>query len=161
MQEGLNPDWSEQLGAVVERAGEVFVDLLEKRAAEGGLKIARLCEEDKRTLEQMFQEAVYGNVVPEAMAIVAVLAYRQTGDHRLLHSVAPAFLDRVQQRAAPSESGCGSKADGLPKLAAKALSAGGAKDPAATPLLNDLVSTPAPEALRATFDGVALSLLGE
>lgn len=161
MPEESNPDWSEQLGLVVERAGERFVDLLEAQAADNKLKIAKLCEPDKRTLERLFQEVVSGHVVAEAMAIVAALVYRQTGDDRWLRGTVPCLLDRFQQKMALTESATAAKTAGLHALAAKALADGAARDPAINSLLEDLVRSPPPGGMRATFDAVALSLLGE
>lgn len=161
MPQELTPDWSEQLGVVVQKAGERFVDLLEEQAADNKPKIAKLCEPDKRTLERLFQEVVSGHVVAEAIAIVAALVYRQTGDERSLRGIVPSLLDRFQQKMAMTEAATAAKTAGLHALAARALADGAARDPAINALLEDLVRSPPPGGMRATFDAVALSLLGD
>ncbi|MCX5999965.1 MAG: hypothetical protein NTU41_10365, partial [Chloroflexi bacterium] len=161
MAEELNSKMSEQLQAVVERARELFVDLLEEQAGNGKLRIGPMSEPDKRTIERLFSEVVYSRIVAEAAAILSLLSYTQTEDDGMLSKIAPSFLDRCESRAELTGDSLAGKVSGLAALATAVRESGKPKTAAVSCLLDDLVRLPQPGPLRASFDAVALSLLGE
>jgi len=157
----INVKMAEQLQVVVERAREIFVDSLEERAREGEIGIGSISEPDKRSIERLFSEVVYGQVVAEAAAIVAVLIYTELRDDGILNRIVPAFMDRCDGRAQQAPESVVAKTSGLVELARDVLDSGVEKGEVVTSLLQDIAGMEQARPMRAAFDAVALSLLGE
>ncbi len=152
---------AEQLNVVVERARELFVDLVEEHARDGKIDVGPISESDKRVMERLFSEVVYGHIVAEAAAFLSFLIYSELKDDSILNRIVPSFVDRCEGRA---EQGSGSmvrKTGGLVDLARDAIGTAGAGSEAATSLLKDIAGMKEARPMRATFDAVVLSLLGQ
>jgi len=153
---------AEQLQVVVEKARELFFDLLDEHARNGKVNVPPLSELDKRSIERLFSEVVYGHIVAEATAIIAFLIYTEVKNDSILSLVAPSFVDGCEGKMEPVTDSVVRKIDDLADLARGILAASGSqKSEVVTLLLNDLAGMTQTRPLRASFDAVALSLLGE
>ncbi len=153
---------AEQLQVVVEKARELFLDLLDEHARNGKVNVPPLSELDKRSIERLFSEVVYGHIVAEATAIIAFLIYTEVKNDSILSLVAPSFVDGCEGKMEPVTDSVVGKIDDLADLARGILAASGSqKSEVVTLLLNDLAGMTQTRPLRASFDAVALSLLGE
>ena len=152
---------AEQLLVVVDKAREIFVDLMEEHVRRGKISIGSIGEPDKRTIERLFSDVVYGHIVAEAMAIFSVLVYTQLKDDSVLNVVAPSFLDRCEGKTELIGDTVTRKISGLPARAGGVLESGALRSGVAHSLLDDLAGMTEARPLRASFDAVALSLLGE
>jgi len=152
---------AEQLQVVVEKARELFVDLLDEHARNGKVNVPPLSEPDKRSIERLFSEVVYGHIVAEATAIIAFLIYTEVKNDSILSLVAPSFVDGCEGKMEPVTDSVVRKIGDLADLARGILASGSQKSEVVTSLLNDLAGMTRTRPLRASFDAVALSLLGE
>ena len=153
---------AEQLQVAVEKARELFVDLLDEHARNGKVNVPPLSELDKRSIERLFSEVVYGHIVAEATAIIAFLIYTEVKNDSILSLVAPSFVDGCEGKMEPVTDSVVRKIGDLADLARGILAASGSqKSEVVTLLLNDLAGMTQTRPLRASFDAVALSLLGE
>jgi hypothetical protein len=152
---------AEQLQVVVEKARELFVDLLDEHARNGKVNAPLLSELDKRSIERLFSEVVYGHIVAEATAIIAFLIYTEVKNDSILSLVAPSFVDGCEGKMEPVTDSVVRKIGDLADLARGILASGSQKSEVVTSLLNDLAGMTRTRPLRASFDAVALSLLGE
>jgi len=154
---------AEQLDVVVEKAREIFVDLLEESAREARISIGPISESDKRCMERLFSEVVYSHIIAEAAAIVSFLIHEQLKDDNVLKDVVPAFLDLCEGKMEKVPDGLTRKTSNLSKLAEDVLdsSAGKGKSAIVVALLAELAEMSQMKHLRATFDATSLSFLGE
>lgn len=159
--EGIDSKLAEQLVVVVDRACEIFVDLMEEHVRRGKINIGSIGEPDKRTIERLFSDVVYGHIVAEVTAIFSFLIYTHLKDDSILNVVAPSFLDRCAGKTDLVGDTVTRKISSLPALARGVLESGALRDGVAHSLLDDLAGMTEPRPLRASFDAVALSLLGE
>jgi hypothetical protein len=160
--DGVSLRMAEQLQVVVEKACELFVDLLDEYAKNGKVNIPPLSEPDKRSIERLFSEAVYGHIVAEATAIIAFLIYTEVKNDSILNSVAPSFVDACESNMGPVTDSAVRKTGDLADLARSVVAASGdQQSKVVTSLLNDLAGMTQASPLRASFDAVVLSLLGE
>jgi hypothetical protein len=152
---------AEQLQVVVEKARELFVDLLDEHARNGKVNVPPLSEPDKRSIESLFSEVVYGHIVAEATAITAYLIYTQVKDDSIFSPVVSSFLDGCEGKIEPVTDSVARKTRDLADLARGILASGSQKSEVVTSLLNDLAGMTQTRPLRASFDAVVLGLLGE
>jgi len=161
--EDVTSRMAEQLDVVVEKAREIFVDLLEESAREAKIGIGPISESDKRCMERLFSEVVYSHIIAEAAAIVSFLIHEQLKDDDVLKHVVPAFLDLCEGKMEKVPDGLARKTSNLTKLAKDVLdsSAGKGKSATTIALLAELAEMSQMKHLRATFDATSLSFLGE
>jgi hypothetical protein len=161
--EDVTSRMAEQLDVVVEKAREIFVDLLEESAREAKIGIGPISESDKRCMERLFSEVVYSHIIAEAAAIVSFLIHEQLKDDDVLKHVVPAFLDQCEGKMEKVPDGLARKTSNLTKLAKDVLdsSAGKGKSAIVVALLAELAEMSQMKHLRATFDATSLSFLGE
>jgi hypothetical protein len=161
--EDVTSRMAEQLDVVVEKAREIFVDLLEESAREAKIGIGPISESDKRCMERLFSEVVYSHIIAEAAAIVSFLIHEQLKDDDVLKHVAPAFLDHCEGKMEKVPDGLARKTSNLTKLAKDVLdsSAGKGKSAIVVALLAELAEMSQMKHLRATFNATSLSFLGE
>jgi len=159
--EDVSSRMAEQLGLVLERAREIFVDQLEERASEKAIGVGSLSEPDKRAIERLFSEVVYGHLIAEAAAIVSFLIYTELQDDTILDRIVPDFIDRCEGRAGQAPESVVAKTRGLVDLSKDVINTAAAGSEVAVSLLKDITSVTEARPMRATFDGVVLSLLGE
>jgi len=161
--EDVTSRMAEQLDIVVEKAREIFVDLLEESAREAKIGIGPISESDKRCMERLFSEVVYSHIIAEAAAIVSFLIHEQLKDDDVLKHVVPAFLDLCEGKMEKVPDGLARKTSNLTKLAKDVLdsSAGKGKSAIVVALLAELAEMSQMKHLRATFDATSLSFLGE
>jgi energy-converting hydrogenase A subunit M len=161
--EDVTSRMAEQLDVVVEKAREIFVDLLEESAREAKIGIGPISESDKRCMERLFSEVVYSHIIAEAAAIVSFLIHEQLKDDDVLKHVVPAFLDLCEGKMEKVPDGLARKTSNLTKLAKDVLdsSAGKGKSAIVVALLAELAEMSQMKHLRATFDATSLSFLGE
>ncbi|MFC2000220.1 hypothetical protein ACFLXE_05635 [Chloroflexota bacterium] len=157
----LTGKMAEQLQVVVDRAGEVFVDLLEEGARDSKISIGSISEPDKRYLERLFSQVVYGQVVAEAAAILSFLVHAELHDDRVVTWTVPTFMDRCEGRLDEVPESMPAKTGGLVELARGVLDSGVERGEVATCLLQDIAGMAPVRPMRAAFDAVVLSLLGE
>lgn len=159
--EGIDSRLAEQLQTVADRAGELFTDLMEEHARKGKMNIGSIAESDKRTIERLFSDVVYGHIIAETSAIVSVLIHSRLKDDSILTVVVPSFLDRCEGKMELAADTVARKTSGLAVLATGVLESRPQKGGLVSSLLDDLMGRAEPGRLRASFDAVALSLLGE
>ena len=161
--EDVTSRMAEQLDIVVEKAREIFVDLLEESAREAKIGIGPISESDKRCMERLFSEVVYSHIIAEAAAIVSFLIHEQLKDDDVVKHVVPAFLDLCEGKMEKVPDGLARKTSNLTKLAKDVLdsSAGKGKSAIVVALLAELAEMSQMKHLRATFDATSLSFLGE
>ena len=161
--EDVTSRMAEQLDVVVEKAREIFVDLLEESAREAKIGIGPISESDKRCMERLFSEVVYSHIIAEAAAIVSFLIHEQLKDDDVLKHVVPAFLDQCEGKMEKVPDGLARKTSNLTKLAKDVLdsSAGKGKSAIVIALLAELAEMSQMKHLRATFNATSLSFLGE
>ena len=161
--EDVTSRMAEQLDVVVEKAREIFVDLLEESAREAKIGIGPISESDKRCMERLFSEVVYSHIIAEAAAIVSFLIHEQLKDDDVVKHVVPAFLDLCEGKMEKVPDGLARKTSNLTKLAKDVLdsSAGKGKSAIVVALLAELAEMSQMKHLRATFDATSLSFLGE
>jgi len=161
--EDVTSRMAEQLDVVVEKAREIFVDLLEESAREAKIGIGPISESDKRCMERLFSEVVYSHIIAEAAAIVSFLIHEQLKDDDVVKHVVPAFLDLCEGKMEKVPDGLARKTSNLTKLAKDVLdsSAGKGKSATTIALLAELAEMSQMKHLRATFDATSLSFLGE
>ena len=152
---------AEQLDVVVERARETFVDLVDEHARDGKIDVGPISEADKRVLERLFSEVVYGHIVAEAAAFLTFLVYAELKDDSILDRIVPSFLDQCESRMEEVPDSVARKTSGLTDLAKDVLDSGAGGSAVVNSLLQDIAGMPQTRSLRASFDAVILSLLGE
>jgi hypothetical protein len=154
---------AEQLEAVVGKAREIFVDLLEESTREAKIGIGPISESDKRYTERLFSEVVYSHIIAEATAIVSLLIHEQLKDDDVLKTAVPAFLDQCEGKMEKIPNNLARKTSNLTQLAKGVLDSSGGKGKSAivAALLKDLAEMSQMKHLRATYDATTLSFLGE
>ena len=108
---------AEQLGSVVEKARETFVDLLEEHSRDNTIGTGSLSESDKRSIERLFSEVVYGHVVAEEAAILSFLVYEELRDDAILDRIVPALIDQFEDRTGEVSESVNRKTSGLAGIA--------------------------------------------
>jgi hypothetical protein len=154
---------AEQLEAVVGKAREIFVDLLEESTREAKIGIGPISESDKRYIERLFSEVVYGHIIAEATAIVSLLIHEQLKDDDVLKIVMPAFLNQCEVKMEKIPNSLARKTSNLAQLAKEVLnsSVGKGESAVVAGLLKDLAEMSQMKHLMATYDATTLSFLGE
>ena len=152
---------AKQLDLVVERASEIFVDLLENNAREGKISIGPITESDKRNMELLFSNVVNGQIVAEAAAIVSFLIYTELQDNNILNRVMPTFMDKYEDGLEHVTESMVKKTSGVVELARSELDSGVEKSEVVTSLLHAIVGVAKERTMRTTFNAVMLSLFGE
>ncbi|MBM3133139.1 MAG: hypothetical protein FJZ95_08940 [Chloroflexi bacterium] len=151
----------QQMQAVVNKAGDVFVDRLASEAVEGKIGIGPLGEREKRVVEKLFSEVSRDYIIAELAAVFSFVAYTALHEDRMLTQITPSFLDQCEEPGKGASERIAAKIGALPELARNALSSGRVGNATAASLLQDIVRTPPPGPLRSSFDAVVLSFLGE
>lgn len=158
----INEKIVNQLSLVVERAQEVFVNQLEADAEAGELGFDAIDEVDKRKIERLFSQTVYGHVFAEVLALFGVVIHGQSKDDSILTQTVPSFLSACEAKFEEMipESAV-EKADGLPQRAIKAMENREGKTDMVISLMEDMANMTQVSPLRASYDAVVLALLGE
>jgi|GEM_PF-3131675 len=157
----ISAKMAEQLGVVVDRARELFVDLVEEHGREGKIEVGPISEPDKRAIERLFSGVVYGHIIAEAAAFLSFLVYAELKDDSILNRIVPSFLDQCESKMEEVPDSVARKTGNLTDLARGVLESGAEKSAVVNSLLQDIAGMPQTRSLRASFDAVALSLLGE
>ena len=159
--EKISAKMAKQLDLVVDRAREIFVDLLEDHAREGKIDIGSITEPYKRYMERLFSEVVKGQVVAEAAAIVSFLIYIELQDNSILNRIGPTLMDKCEGGLEQVTECIAKKTGGLEELARDVLDSGEEKSEVVTSLLKDIAGMEKVRPMRATFDAALLTFLGE
>ena len=154
---------AEQIDTVIAAAREHFSDSLEEYLAAKGTQVSL---EDKGAMESMFTDAVRSLLAAELPAFVSWVAYTDLGGpDSLLTSSVPALLDEYESRMGAAPKKLADKTSGLSDTGKNAVQAmAKAKDkksPLVEALYKDLAGMEPVRHLRASYDAVLLSLLGE
>jgi len=152
---------AQQLDLVLDRAREIFVDLLEHGAREAKIGIGAISEPDKRYMERLFSEVVKGHIIAEAAAIISFLIYIELQDKGVQDRIVPGFLDKYDSGPGPIAGIGGKDIGGVMDLANSVLNSEKEKSEVVTELLQDIAAMAKVRPMRATFDAVFLALLGE
>jgi hypothetical protein len=157
----VSQEFSNQLQAVINKAREKFADRFEEEARAGRIKTGPISEADKQSIENMFSEAVYSYVIAETAAFVTSLIYSDIKDDNAVCRITPSFLDQLESALVPPPTGAISKTDNIQKLAKGVLESGKEKSGVVLSLLHDITDMSPVKPMRASYDAVMLSLLGE
>ena len=152
---------AKQLDLVVDRAREIFVDLLVDSTREGKTGIGAISDPDQRYMERLFSEVVKGHIVAEAAAIVSFLIYIELQDESILNRIVPALMDKCDGDPEQISEYRTKKTGGLAELSRGILDSEVEKTEVISWLLKDVVSSEKTRPMRAAFDAVLLTLLGE
>jgi len=147
--------------SMVDRAGEIFADLMGEHVSRGSMSMTSLTESDKRVIERLFSQAVHSHVLAEISAIVSFLIYLDVNDDSILGRVVPAFLDRVEEEMEEVPDSLVARTGDLVGLARGVLESGADRRPVVAPLLEDIAGMSPVRHLRASYEAVLLSFLGE
>ena len=159
--EEVSAKMAEQLQVMVDRARELFIDLVEEHARDGKIDVGPISEPDKRVIERLFSEVVYGHIIAEAAAFLSFLIYVELKDDNILNRIVPFFLDQCEGEMGEVPGSVARKTSNLTDLAKGVLDSGAEKSALVNSLLQDIAGMPQTRSLRVSFDAVALSLLGE
>ena len=157
----ISTKMAEQLGVVVDKAREIFVDLMEEHARDGKIDVGPISEPDKRVIERLFSEVVYGHIIAEAAAFVSFLLYVELKDDAILDRIVPSFVDQCEGKMEEIPDSVARKTGNLTDLARGVLESGAEKSALVNSLLQDIAGMSPVKHMRASFDATALSLLGE
>ena len=154
---------AEQIDTVIAAAREHFSDTLEEYLAAKGTQVSL---EDKGAVESMFSDAVRSLLAAEMPAFVSWVAYNDLGGpDSLLTGSVPALLDEYEARMGQAPKRLADKTSGLKDAGRNAVQAmASAKDKKSAlveALYKDLAGMEQMKHLRASYDAVLLSLLGE
>ncbi|MBL7119075.1 MAG: hypothetical protein ISS53_00150 [Dehalococcoidia bacterium] len=159
--EQVSAKMAEQLQVVVNRARELFVDVVEEHARDGKIDVGPIGEPDKRVIERLFSEVVYGHIIAESAALLSFLIHAELKDDNILNRIVPSFLDQCEGEMEEVSDSVARKTSNLADLARGVLDSGAEKSAVVDSLLQDITGMPQVRHLRVSFDAVALSLLGE
>jgi len=152
----------DQLSLVVESAQEMFVNRLEADADAGELGVEAIDEVDKRKIEQIFSQTVYGHVFAEVLALFAFVIHGHSKDDSILTQIAPSFLSACEAKFKEMiPESTAEKTDGLPQRAVRAMENREGKADIVIALIEDMANMTQVRPLRASYDAVVLALLGE
>jgi len=154
---------AEQMDTVITAAREHFSDTLEEHLAAKGVALTL---DDKGAIESMFTGAVRSLLIAELPAFVAWVAYNDAGGpDSLLTGSVPGLLDEYEARMDQAPKRLADKTSGLTDAGKNAVQAmASAKDKKSElvqALYKDLAGMDQMKHLRASYDAVLLSLLGE
>lgn len=157
MSQQVFADVTRQFDTVVTQASERFADWLEEylEAKNIGLSI-----EDKSRIEQLFSDAVHTYITAEVAAGLSYLLYSELGSEEVV-KIVPAFLDEFESKLKKVPKSLEKKTRELTSIAQNVLEKGEDSKPVAVLLLKDIAEMEEAKPLRATFDAVALYLMGE
>ena len=152
------PSTADQVPVVVRAGGEHLANELERLLR---AKDFRLTFDDRRQVEALFAQTVRSYLISEIAAFLALAIDAKIGQPEVLASTVPDWLDAVEAKMGEAPAAQKQRTEGLPAMAKNRLEAKDQRGAVVEALLRDLAGLSPLRVLRASYDAVALSQLGE
>ena len=146
------------LAVVVDKAREQFTDSLNMYLNNKGIKLDLA---DKSHIERLFSDFVYKYIVAEEAAFLSYLLYNELQNEGIVSQVVPDFLEKCETKLERIPESLVNKTSGLTGLAKRTLGDKKEMGPINSFLMNDIIAMSPLKHLRASFDAIILSFLGE
>ncbi len=149
---------ADQLGIVVDRAREYFTDSLEEVLDKKGIELDLT---DKSGIENLFSDAVHTYICAELTAFIGYLLYDELKEDDILERILPGFLDEYEAMIENVPERLEKKANDIFSISKRVLESDKEKNLIVEKLLRDIKNVAEVKKLRASFDAVTLSMMGE
>ena len=152
------PNTADQVPVVVRAGGEYLANELEELLR---AKNFRLSFDDRRQVEALFAQTARSYLISEIAAFLALAINAKVDRPEVPASIVPEWLDAVEAKMGEAPAAQKQRTEGLPTIAKNRLEAKDQRGAVVEALLRDLAGMSPLKPLRASYDAVALSQLGE